>query len=210
MNSTNPKCRKRDCRAGWESEVRVAHSDEPAWRANHGGEGALADSGQRCFARKNCWRKAFRNLLCLWEHGWALSGDCQKQSSKDACTRGALASRSWKRKFSLCMVGWRRCDRKVYSNGARVCCTLQFTKQIQTYSYFLSRNTLCTNLQACVNAAFPSVSHPCDTGFTQKGRIEKSHKTPQPFPPPQPTGTRTQTHAHTPLPYLRLLLLLPT
>lgn len=31
---------------------------------------------------------------------------------------------------------------------------------------FLPRNALHTNLQACVYAAFPSVSLPCDIGFT--------------------------------------------
>lgn len=37
---------------------------------------------------------------------------------------------------------------------------------------FLPHNALHTNLQACVYAAFPSVSLPCDIGFTQKGRIK--------------------------------------
>lgn len=111
---------------------------------------------------------------------------------------GTLASRSWKRKFSLCMVGWRRCDRKVYSKGARVRCTLQFTKQIQAYSYFLSRNTWCTNLQACVNAAFPSVIL-VTLGLHRKGELKKATKLPSPSPRPNPQAhapRRTHTHPH--------------
>lgn len=99
MNSTSPKCRKRDLRAGWEREVRVEHSNEPACIANHVTERILAYLGQRRFTRKYCWHWTFKNLLCVSESGWSSSRDYQKQSFMDVCTWGALAIRSWKRAF---------------------------------------------------------------------------------------------------------------
>lgn len=51
---------------------------------------------------------------------------------------GALASRSWKRAFCFFVHGGideiGDMTEKEYSEGARVCCTLQFAEQIQTYS----------------------------------------------------------------------------
>lgn len=135
----------------------------------------------------------------------------------DVCTRGAPASRSWKRAFCFFVHGGMDeggdMIEKYIQKGPEYAAhssLLNNYKPIRTFCHI----TLCIQIYRHVYMQhFPQSVFLVTLGLHRKGELKKATQFPSPsLPPParRHTHARAHTHTHITLHYLNLLLLLPT